>query len=229
MKVEKYKNRYGDEYTFTLQEDGNIKWEGDFKYYRVGYPNDYTKAIEEYIRDGNQVKSLEAFKELVHEYNDDTREYTLKDDKYRKLVTSDMSKIDMVDPSGGCYIAVGSTEMGMRVIGFEKIETGYLILTEPINKLLTPLKLLFLTYGETPKDFYDGFPVLQKEVNNVTKRWQEFVEKNFVLKPDSKERLKVLTALNDLVDMIDYQRDEKAYFKFKRINTIIEYIEKQGQ
>lgn len=85
MKVEKYKNRYGDEYTFTLQEDGNIKWEGEFKYHRYGFDED-------------------------------------------------PNVITMVDPSGGKYIAVGSTEMGMRVIGFEKIDTGYLILTEPINK-----------------------------------------------------------------------------------------------
>lgn len=85
MKTEKHTNRYGDEYTFTLQGDGNIKWEGEFKYCRYGFDKD------------PDVKTF-------------------------------------VDPSGGKFIAVGSTEMGMRVIGFEKIDTGYLILTEPINK-----------------------------------------------------------------------------------------------
>lgn len=33
-KKEIYKNRYGDIYTFTLQEDDNILWEGDFKWCR---------------------------------------------------------------------------------------------------------------------------------------------------------------------------------------------------
>ena len=27
-----YKNRYGDVYTFTKQEDGSVLWEGDFKH-----------------------------------------------------------------------------------------------------------------------------------------------------------------------------------------------------
>jgi len=34
-----YKNRYGDEFTFTLQDDGNVLWEGKFEYCRIGYPN----------------------------------------------------------------------------------------------------------------------------------------------------------------------------------------------
>ena len=28
----KYRNRYGDIYTFTKQEDGNVLWEGDFEF-----------------------------------------------------------------------------------------------------------------------------------------------------------------------------------------------------
>lgn len=32
----KYRNRYGDEYTFTKQKDGNVLWEGDFEYIRAG-------------------------------------------------------------------------------------------------------------------------------------------------------------------------------------------------
>ena len=31
-----YRNRYGDVYTFTKQEDGNVLWEGDFNYCRTG-------------------------------------------------------------------------------------------------------------------------------------------------------------------------------------------------
>lgn len=32
----RYKNRDGDEFTFTKQDDGNVLWEGDFKYSRYG-------------------------------------------------------------------------------------------------------------------------------------------------------------------------------------------------
>ena len=85
MKTEKYTNSYGDEYTFTLQDDGNIKWEQNVTYCRYGF------------------------------------------DKDPNVIT-------MIDPSGGPFISVGSTQMGMRVIGLEKMDTGYLILTEAINK-----------------------------------------------------------------------------------------------
>ena len=36
-----YKNRYGDVYTFTKQEDNSVLWEGNFKYCRFGSSNDY--------------------------------------------------------------------------------------------------------------------------------------------------------------------------------------------
>ena len=32
----RYRNRYGDIYTFTKQKDGNVLWEGDFEYLRAG-------------------------------------------------------------------------------------------------------------------------------------------------------------------------------------------------
>ena len=31
-----YRNRYGDNYKFTKQKDGNVLWEGDFEYIRAG-------------------------------------------------------------------------------------------------------------------------------------------------------------------------------------------------
>ena len=34
--VVNYRNRYGDTYTFTKQEDGNVLWEGDFEFIRSG-------------------------------------------------------------------------------------------------------------------------------------------------------------------------------------------------
>tara|TARA_R110000796_G_scaffold133705_1_gene249335 strand:+ start:48 stop:380 length:333 start_codon:yes stop_codon:yes gene_type:complete len=39
----KYTNRYGDVYTFTKQEDGNVLWEGPFEVIRAGgEPDDLT-------------------------------------------------------------------------------------------------------------------------------------------------------------------------------------------
>ena len=35
-KVAKYKNRYGDVFTFTKQEDGNVLMEGKFEWMRAG-------------------------------------------------------------------------------------------------------------------------------------------------------------------------------------------------
>ena len=35
----KYTNRYGDVFTFTKQENGDVLWEGDFEFHRYGWPN----------------------------------------------------------------------------------------------------------------------------------------------------------------------------------------------
>lgn len=93
-----------------------------------------------------------------------------------------------------------------------------------MNKLLTPLKLLELTYGKDVSRF-NGLDIIIKEVNDVSERWQEFVSKNFIPKPNSKERVKVLTALHNIVDHIPHNNDVKL---IKDVNIIIEYLEKQG-
>ena len=83
MNKETYKNRYGDVFTFTPDEDGNILWEGDFQYCRFGFEES-------------------------------------------------PDNLNMVDPSGGPYIDMGTdmglfhTEMkGKKVTGFVPIDTGY--------------------------------------------------------------------------------------------------------
>ena len=35
--MKEYTNRYGDKFTFELNENGNIQWSGDFKYTRFGW------------------------------------------------------------------------------------------------------------------------------------------------------------------------------------------------
>jgi hypothetical protein len=122
-------NRYGDSFVFTLLEDGNIQWEGNFEYCRFGWPNDYTQAFFEYIRDTGGGINLEQFKELVHEYDDEKEAYVI-DRKYRELITSRTGVINMVDPSGGPYLKEGMKIMGKTIKEFKSNKEGYLIITK---------------------------------------------------------------------------------------------------
>jgi len=129
-----YKNRYGDVFTFTKDENHDILWEGNFEYCRVGYPNDYTLAYKTYLDDhADSNISLEEFKVLVHEYKDD--DYTSLAKLYSPLVKSLDNEIDMADPSGGPYISRGMALdsfgfKGYVVKDFKKIDTGYKIITD---------------------------------------------------------------------------------------------------
>jgi hypothetical protein len=138
----KYKNRYGDVYTFTKQEDGNVLWEGSFEHCRIGWPNNYKKAYQQYCKDvgskGEHPMFIDTFKEEVHTsiYNEN-EEYVGPSpiaEKYAKLVTSDTKTINMVDPSGGPYLSThtnlgerfDSEELkGLCIQSFERIDTGY--------------------------------------------------------------------------------------------------------
>jgi hypothetical protein len=143
MNCIKYKNRYGDVFTFTETEDGNVLWEGNFEYHRCSYPNVYMDAYRAYLEDEPSIMvsywTLKAFKEAVHEYQygedlTSGSSDTMEDRKYAALVYSDRETIDMVDPSGGPYLSAGydlghlSDEFQGKVIqSFESVEKGYLI------------------------------------------------------------------------------------------------------
>lgn len=143
-KQAKYENRYGDVFTFTKQEDGNVLWEGDFKYCRFGWPNDYKRAYEAYCKDvgsqGEHPMHIESFKEEVHAsvYDENDRWVSRSEigAKYGDLLDQ-ADYINMVDPSGGPYL---KEHMELRVVGmedaedrvirrFESIEDGYKIIT----------------------------------------------------------------------------------------------------
>jgi hypothetical protein len=138
--MKEYKNRYDDIYTFTLDDNEDILWEGDFKWCRFGWPNDYTKAYQAYLddREGvdeDNILSLEEFKNDVHVYIDDKHLYP----EYVKMVESLTDQISMVDPSGGPYISRGMplSQFGFKgyiVKDFKPIETGYKIITEKCEK-----------------------------------------------------------------------------------------------
>lgn len=63
---------------------------------------------------------------------------------------------------------------------------SYLYLIFNLNKqkmdeLLTPKTLFYLTYGDNIERF-NGLDIVQKEVNDVSERWQKFVEENYIPK-----------------------------------------------
>jgi hypothetical protein len=131
-----YKNRYGDIYNFTKDSDGNILWTGKFEYVRRGYPNDYTKAYEAFHNDfpETEMLSFEDFKNQVHEYDDEKKDYILGR-KYIQLVESVMDKIDFIDPSGGPFIGLGA-DMGRFSETFEDMIVEDIIEVEDGYKLI---------------------------------------------------------------------------------------------
>jgi len=134
--VKEYKNRYGDNYTFTLDLDKNVVWEGDFEFCRFGFPNVYKEAYQQYRKDGGE-QHIEWFKEEVHKYEPDTWKPLEIAEKYGLLVYSDMNTINMVDPSGGPYMTshmdlgdfLGKEFNGRCIQEFKPVEGRYLILT----------------------------------------------------------------------------------------------------
>ena len=128
------KNRYGDIYTFTKDDNHDILWEGKFEWCRFGMPNDYTESYKTYCEDMGNLLTLEEFKTAVHKYDDIKKEYVLGF-KYVSMVDCLKNEIDMVDPSGGPYISRGMPLdsfgfKGYIVKDFKRIDTGYKIITE---------------------------------------------------------------------------------------------------
>jgi hypothetical protein len=168
-----YKNRYGDVFTFTKDDNHDILWEGNFEYCRFGMPNDYTKAYNAFVADGGKL-SFNEFKKAVHEWDDETN--TQYYPEYSKMVESMNDKIDMVDPSGGPYI---SARMSLdsfgykdyKVVGFESIETGFKIITEKcsvcnkpgnVHKMSCSTKKVTVFIDDEVKAYYDQ---MDKEVH----------------------------------------------------------------
>lgn len=131
--MREYKNRYGDVFTFTKDDNQDVLWEGNFEYCRIGMPNDYTRAYEAYCKDTENPMPLKFFKNAVHDWDDETNNYYYPE--YVRMVESLPNEIDMIDPSGGPYITRGMSlsSFGFKdhvVKDFQKINTGYKIITE---------------------------------------------------------------------------------------------------
>ena len=123
-----YKNRYGDVFTFEQLENGNIQWSGNFEYCRFGTPYNYSKAWEKYQEDKfGEATTLEEFIEELHEqiYDDDMHflGYSHTSEIYGDYVTAKTDVINMVDPSGGPYIDIGTD---MKLFGLEGKVNGFI-------------------------------------------------------------------------------------------------------
>jgi hypothetical protein len=126
--MREYKNRHGDVFTFSEDENRDILWQGNFLFCRIGMPNDYKKAYTAYRNKATNPMEFEKFKTEVHTWDDKKQKH--KYPQYVKLVESLQNEIDMVDPSGGPYISRG---MSMESFGFNRsivadivpIDTGY--------------------------------------------------------------------------------------------------------
>ena len=127
--IVKYTNRYNDEFTFEVNERGNIDWKGNFKYCRFGMPNDYSKAWEVFQKEYGGL-DYEEFKSSVHTYDEVKREYVFKD--LLPLITSKKDVINMVDPSGGPYLTEGTNMKSFGIDGiikeFKHQKDGYEII-----------------------------------------------------------------------------------------------------
>ena len=62
-------NRYGDVFSFTKQEDGNILWEGNFEYHRCGFDKDPNNITFVDPSGGPHIKKGQMLSHIV--YGDD--------------------------------------------------------------------------------------------------------------------------------------------------------------
>lgn len=132
MKTVTYKNRYNDKIIFTQINSHTIEMIGG-EYIRHGYSNDYDKAYEAFHNDfpKTEMLSKEDFIQELFKYNSDTGEYKNPEwSKYRILVTS-TEEIDMIDPSGGPYLTIGTdmSKFGLegKIKAFTVVNNKYFI------------------------------------------------------------------------------------------------------
>lgn len=136
-----YENRYGDVFTFTKTEDGNILMEGIWKWMRSGWPNVYDDAYKAYCADvdTDERMTMGEFKIAVHKaiYDSENKYVSMSEisTKYASLIYSDKNKIDMIDPSGGPYLHAGhdmgtfdKSFDGMIIEEFKSVPEGYKII-----------------------------------------------------------------------------------------------------
>ena len=107
-----YKNRYGDVYTFTKQEDGNVLWEGEFKYCRFGYDKDPSDPIfvdpsgGPFIQKGQMLSHIiygDKMNVIVESFEPVETGYLIKT-KPHEYDPNDMSHLEDRDTIGGLTV-----------------------------------------------------------------------------------------------------------------------------
>ena len=111
-----YHNRHRDKITFD-HKGKTVTMSGYSPYYRSGWPNVYDTAYEKYVESAvvdaelqdSQIMTQEEFEKALYVDKDDTgwhnnALYQL----FGKYIYSDKDTIDMVDPSGGPYLTIGT-------------------------------------------------------------------------------------------------------------------------
>jgi len=120
-----YRNRYGDIFTFSKTEDGDLLWEGNFEFCRYGWPNVYDDAFKTYNEDGGDMSLEEFVTEIFKaEYDSEGKYLGMSEVNklYSHLIYSDRNTIDICDPSGGPYLCA-NTDMGI----FDKSLEGMIV------------------------------------------------------------------------------------------------------
>jgi hypothetical protein len=111
-----YHNRYNDKITFD-HKGKTVTMSGYNPYIRYGFPNVYDKAYEKYVESAhidaklksNQILTQEEFEKVLFVTKDeDAYESNALCKLFGKYIYSDKDTIDMVDPSGGPYLTVGT-------------------------------------------------------------------------------------------------------------------------
>lgn len=130
MKTAIYKNRYNDEIKFTQISDNQILMEGG-EFYRYGYGNNYLSAYLQYCEDRNAPIDIKTFVDKLFEYDAETG-YNPEFKPYQSLVKS-TNNINMVDPSGGPYLTVGTDmeQFGLKGVirKFQINESNKIVIT----------------------------------------------------------------------------------------------------
>lgn len=98
----KYTNRYGDIYTFTKQDDGNVLWEGSFEHMRAG--DDFIDPSGgPFIKKGQMLSHIiwfEEFNIIVESFERVDTGYIIKC-KEHEYDPNDFSHLEDRDTIGG--------------------------------------------------------------------------------------------------------------------------------
>jgi hypothetical protein len=111
-----YYNRYKDKITFD-HKGKTVIMSGYSPYYRYSWPNVYDTAYEKYVesavvdaklQDGQILTQEEFEKALYVRKDEDEYSYNALYKLFGKYIYSNKDIIEMVDPSGGPYLTVGT-------------------------------------------------------------------------------------------------------------------------